>query len=256
MTTPVKQRDESVPRGALTMSPAMREMPSYCEYLFERVQPALGQRVWEIGVGFGTYTALLRKSNRAVLATDIDAACLQAVAARFDADPLVSIARIDLTDEATVRAQSTFGADSILCLNVLEHIPDDVAALRWLRAAAAPRAGLGLVVPAHPALFGRMDAEAGHFRRYTRASLKQALQAAGWSVERLRYINFGGAVGWWYHNRVRRTAGLQDATVNRQMASLDRWIARTARWTDPWLGWLGGLSVLALARSRDDAAHL
>jgi SAM-dependent methyltransferase len=239
----------TAPAGAGTMSPAMRDMQAYCRYLFRLVQPALGRRVWEIGVGYGQYTSLLREAGKSVLATDIDEQCLRGVQARFPNDPQVVTARVDLTDEAAVRRQSWFQADSVMCLNVLEHIEDHVSALTWLRESAAPGSRLGLIVPALPRLYGRMDEEAGHFRRYTRAALRQVLDQAGWTVLRLRYVNLLGAVGWWYHNRVRSQAGLGDPAVNRQMRAADRWLPRIARLTDPLCGAMGGLSVVAIAES-------
>ena len=77
------------------------------------------------------------------------------------------------------------------------------------------------------------------------------LKRAGWKVQRLRYINFTGALGWWYHNRLRKNAGLADEAVNRQMRGADRWLPRLARLTDPIMRWTGGLSVLAIARAEN-----
>lgn len=236
-----------LPTGLETMSPAMAEMRAYPRYLFDRVFPYLGSRVWEIGVGHGQYTHWLRQSGKSVLATDIDDQCVDAVTRQFHGDYAVVTAKVDLTDSVSVHSQSDFQADSILCFNVLEHIEDDVAALRWLRESVAAQARMGLIVPAHPGLFGQMDREAGHFRRYTRRSLSQALTQAGWIVQRLRYLNICGAAGWWYHNRVRKEAGLADATVNRQMRAADQWLPLLARLTDPICGYWAGLSVLAIA---------
>lgn len=239
----------TLPTGHQTMSPAMATMQAYPRYLFNRVAGCLGLRVWEIGIGHGTYTQWIRDTGADVLATDIDLECLMAVHDRFRGDSQVITAFVDLTDERTVRHHATFQADSLLCLNVLEHIEDDIAALRWIRKAVAPAAAMGIVVPAHPRLFGRMDAAAGHFRRYTRRSLQHAFEQAGWTVERTRYLNVLGAVGWWYHNRWRKDAGLADKAVNRQMALADRWLPRLASLTDPFCGRIAGLSVMAIART-------
>jgi SAM-dependent methyltransferase len=237
----------AAPTGSATMSPAMAEMRAYPRYLYDCVRPHLGRRVWEIGVGYGTYTNWLRAEGRDILATDVDRECVQAIESRFAGDPQVRAARVDLTQLDTVAALSDFRADSVLCFNVLEHIADDVAALTAIRGAVVPGARLGLIVPAHPGLFGRMDSEAGHFRRYTRTSLRERLAAAGWTVERLCYLNLLGAAGWWYHNRYRTSAGLADQSVNQQMRTMDRWLPRIARLTDPLCGRIAGLSVLAIA---------
>lgn len=242
-----------LPTGLGTMSPAMADMRAYPRYLFEKVSRELGSRVWEIGVGHGNYTSWLVQSGKSVLATDIDAECVTSVARQFRGTGSVVTAIVDLTDSASIHAQTGFHADSILCFNVLEHIEDDVSALQWLRESVVPQAKMALIVPAHPSLFGRMDQEAGHFRRYTRRTLSQALVRAGWLVERLRYLNFCGACGWWYHNRIRKQAGLADETVNRQMRSIDRWLPRLARFTDPLFGSLAGLSVMAIACAGNQA---
>lgn len=243
-----------LPMGAATMSPAMAEMRAYPRYLLDQVLPSLGERVWEIGVGHGQYTAWLRDVGKTVLATDIDPDCVRQAALRFENDPHVVTAQVDLTDANTVRAQRTFRADSLICFNVLEHLEDHVSALQMLRDSVEPGAVLGLIVPAHPRLFGKMDAEAGHFRRYTRQSLQQTLSTAGWHVEHTRYLNLLGAVGWWYHNRWRKSAGLADAQVNRQMRGADRWLPRVARCTDWCCGRLAGLSVLAIASTPSTSA--
>jgi SAM-dependent methyltransferase len=234
------------PAGVATMSPAMAELTHYPRYLFGHIKPALGRRVLEIGVGYGSYTPLLLEWGE-VLAADISEECLADVKARHPTERLHTM-RIDLNDPATLAPCEVFGPDSIVCINVLEHIKDDVAALTGLHRIAAPTARIALIVPAHPRLYGRMDREAGHYRRYTRRSLRNALERAGWHVDSSKYINALGAAGWWFHNRVRRTAGLSDARVNRDMRRADRWLAAVARWTDPVLGAGFGLSVAAIAR--------
>lgn len=244
----------ATPTGAATMSPAMADMQAYPRYLYNHVIDHMGSRVWEIGVGHGTYTRWLREADKHVLATDIDDVCIARVAEHFAGDNSIVTARVDLTDAATVHAQKSFQADSILCFNVLEHIEHDAAALTWLRESVAPGAVMGLIVPAHPWLYGKMDREAGHFRRYTRRSLSHVLQNAGWSIERLCYINLTGAMGWWFHNRLRKNAGLADESVNQQMRGADRWLPRLARLTDPIMRWTGGLSVLAIARAAQVSA--
>jgi SAM-dependent methyltransferase len=243
ISTPEETR---VPEGFATMSPAMAQMSHYPRYLFEQIEPVLGQRILEIGVGYGSYTGWLLERGD-VLAADISPECLTAVKTRYPVERLQT-ARIDLNDPTTLAPCAAFAPDSIVCINVLEHIEDDTAALAALRGVAAPEGRLGIIVPAHPRLYGRMDREAGHYRRYTRGALQKTLETAGWSVPSCRYVNAIGAVGWWRHNRLRRAAGLADDRVNRDMRRADRWLASVARWTDPALGRWFGLSVAALAR--------
>jgi SAM-dependent methyltransferase len=251
--TPFRKDDHSNPIGMSTMSPAMADMNAYPEYLLNQVRAFLGMTVWEIGVGNGQSTRSLLAQGHSVWATDIAQECLDALSASISTESQGLLARlhllqIDLNRPETFHPLIDAGIDSVLCFNVLEHIHDDVAALQGIRRVLPQSANLSLIVPAHPQLFGRMDSEAGHFRRYSLPSLKAALTGAGWIVERCRYVNALGALGWWYHNRVRKSAGLADPHVNHQMRSADRWLPRIARWTDPCMKGLLGLSLVALAR--------
>jgi SAM-dependent methyltransferase len=72
--------------------------------------------------------------------------------------------------------------------DVLEHMPDDVAALRQVRYLMQPGGKIYLTVPAYPILFSADDKSAGHFRRYTIASLTRALQQAEFSIVFATYI--------------------------------------------------------------------
>lgn len=239
---------ESLPVGAATMSPAMANMNAYPNYLFKQVLPILGDRVWEIGIGYGFYTRMLLAIEKQVLATDVDSKCITQLQNSLGERSSVQYLRVDLCDRDSVCQASAFEADSVLCFNVLEHIQKDVQALQWIRESVRPNATLGLIVPAHQGLFGKMDSQAGHFRRYSCNSLRTALVEAGWKVDRIRYINALGACGWWFHNRVRKSAGLQDNHVNQQMSAMDRWLPRFALLSDPWMGRLFGLSVVAWGR--------
>lgn len=73
--------------------------------------------------------------------------------------------------------------DAAYSLNVLEHIPDDVAALRAWAAKCKAGASIFLLVPANPALWTPMDTLVGHQRRYMPGTLRQVVQAAGLEVE-------------------------------------------------------------------------
>jgi len=84
-------------------------------------------------------------------------------------------------------ADSTF--DLITCLDVIEHVPDDVAALVELRRVARPGAWLLVTVPAYQALWSHHDEANHHFRRYSRSLLRSSARAAGWQIERVSSFN-------------------------------------------------------------------
>ena len=96
--------------------------------------------------------------------------------------------------------------DAIVCFNVLEHIDDDEATLRRLRELLAPDGALLLLVPAHPTLFGPIDAAFGHYRRYGKQELRRKLRGAGFEPGVLRHVNPVGALGWLAQARIRKRA--------------------------------------------------
>jgi SAM-dependent methyltransferase len=93
---------------------------------------------------------------------------------------------------------------TIVCLNVLEHVEDDLASLRTMRQMLEPTGRLVLLVPALPALFGSLDIELGHVRRYTPKALESAFAATDLRMRHIEYFNLVGTLGWWWSGRVRR----------------------------------------------------
>jgi SAM-dependent methyltransferase len=79
--------------------------------------------------------------------------------------------------------------DLITCLDVIEHVPDDVTALRELGRVCRPGGRLLVTVPAYQALWSLHDEANHHYRRYSRPALRGAAVAAGWRVERLSSFN-------------------------------------------------------------------
>jgi len=159
--------------------------------------------------------------------------------------------------ELEVRAPDELGDerfDNVLCLDVVEHIEDEVPLLAELRDRLTDQGRLILTVPAHPSLYGTHDSFQGHYRRYTRGVLRQRLERAGLEVERMRHWAMLGAAARWFWLRVLRRdlelAGLRYGHGRRtRLQAAANWALRT------WLSVVEnrvpfpfGLTLLALAR--------
>jgi SAM-dependent methyltransferase len=256
--SPTELTPSATPIGMSTMSPAMADMQHYPAYLLHLMLEHLGPNVLEIGIGNGQTVRELLALGHRVLATDVAQECLDALLGSLQhpstaGSDRVRTLQIDLNTPSSLLPLRGEAIDSVISFNVLEHIENDAAAIAAIRSVVPNHAVLGLIVPAHPSLYGKMDAQAGHFRRYTRDTLTSVLQQSGWVVQQCRYVNALGAAGWWYHNRWRRNATLNDPSVNHQMRFADRLLPTIARFTDPWLGSWFGLSVLAIATATTDA---
>jgi len=180
--------------------------------MFDRLHRWVGRRVLEIGSGIGNLSAFLveRHCERLVL-TDTREEYLDRLRTRFAKHPNVAVAPLYLPTELGALAAQHF--DTIICLNVLEHVDDDTASLQAIRRMLAPAGRLILLVPALPALYGTIDKALGHHRRYKRAPLTSLLEATGFKVAHVEYFNLAGVPGWWFAGRVLRRQMIPAASL-------------------------------------------
>src|SRR5712691_6930703 len=167
--------------GAATLE-RMAAAPRYNRWMFDRLRPWVGRRVLEIGAGIGNMSAFFADRERVVL-TDTEPYYLGRLRERFADRRQVLVTELRLPDVSS--GLKTERLDTVVSLNVLEHIEDDRASLRAMHDLLRPGGRLVLLVPSLRALYGTLDEALGHFRRYVPAELSEKLCAAGF---RLRHI--------------------------------------------------------------------
>jgi SAM-dependent methyltransferase len=134
------------------------------------------------------------------------------------------------------------GYDTVLAVNVIEHVDDDARALSAMARLLCPGGRLVLVVPQGPKLMGSLDAVFGHRRRYTRSGLERLVLQAGLQIEKVHGFNRLASLAWWFNGRV-----LRRKTFGRlQLAVFDFCIPLLSR-LDPWMP-LPPQSFLVVAR--------
>jgi SAM-dependent methyltransferase len=192
------------PAGAETLE-IMQAAPRYNRWQYSRIAPYLGRRICEIGSGIGNMSTLILDSAPDLLIlTDTDSYYRAALHHQFDGHPNVVVEELTLPAPSAAERFGRFDLDTVVALNVIEHIADDVGALRSIASMLGGDGRAVILVPALPALFGSLDLALGHHRRYTRTSLRVQMQKAGFRVERTFYFNLTGILGWWLNGRVRR----------------------------------------------------
>jgi glycosyltransferase involved in cell wall biosynthesis len=179
----------------------MQALHRYNAWLWEKVAPYVGARVLEVGAGTGNMTRQMA-SRELVVATDADEKYVSMLRNTFSNDAHVRACKFDLGGDAP--SELGRGFDTIVCLNVLEHVQDDVAALRHLHDLLEPNGRVVLIVPALSSLYGETDRAIGHHRRYERSDLLEKLRVAGFSVEHHSAFNTIGALGWFINARLLR----------------------------------------------------
>lgn len=187
-------------------------MPGFARWLYGIVRSELGERVIDAGAGIGTYTELMVADGRAVVALEAVDEFASRMRERFVREERVTVLTTDLAAPGGLPPFAA--ADSAICLNVLEHVEDDVRALRNLRARVEPGGRLIALVPAYPALFNSMDRSLGHYRRYTRRRFLETLTVGGWAVDRTFRVNVFGVPGWFVAGSLlRRTSPGRDLSA-------------------------------------------
>ena len=240
------------PVGRDTMSPSLRQARNYYAWIASEFEDVLGRRVLDIGGGDGPLLEHVLNDTREVTSVDLSAECVAAMEERYRGHLFRGIAG-DVTDAKLAASLAAEHFDTIVCVNVLEHIEDDALALCHMAQILRPMAGrLFLLVPAHPALYGSPDALAGHYRRYSRRMLRDRLSAAGFRIERLRYFNRAGALPYLINSRILRPQSLGGG-VDRQLVLFDRWVVPVARRVERWARLPFGQSLVAVANTEGRA---
>jgi SAM-dependent methyltransferase len=181
----------------LAVLEALESAVNYNRWVADLTLPYLGDDPIEIGSGIGVSASLwLDAGVPRLTVTDVDDETLRELHARFDGDARVAVRRLDLASAETGEYSA------LVALNVLEHIEDDVAALRNAARLLRPGGRIVLFVPAFPFAMGKFDREIGHYRRYTKASARTAFERAGLSPEVVRYVNAPGLLAWFVGMRL------------------------------------------------------
>lgn len=219
------------------------------QWLYEEIEPYLGQRILEIGCGLGNFARYL-VNRELYVGTETSPQSVTHVCKLYAAYPNVQVFEADATSDPFA-AFACFDVDTVFSLNVFEHIEDHEAALRNAAHVLRPSGHLILVVPAHAWLYGTIDRAIGHYRRYDKQMMADLFQQVGLDTVTQKYINTLGALGWWANGRVRK----QDTPPSGQLRLFNLVVPAVKR-LERALPVPFGISLLAVARkTRNDAAE-
>jgi SAM-dependent methyltransferase len=222
----------------------MQEALHYRDWIFRLISPFIGNRIIEVGAGLGSFTSLLT-DREAVVALDAHFPCFLQLAQSFRHCPAIIPIYGDITDPLMTKL-SVFRADTVLAINVLEHIGSDLQALRRIRHYLGDSGRLIIVVPAYKFLYGATDKMVGHVRRYSMPGLQGKLAGAGFRTMHTCRFNSLAVPAWFVNGRIfKRTT-----QSSRQVGVYDRrivpWLSRIEATVPPPFG----LSIMAVAEPK------
>ena len=212
----------------------------------------LGARVLDAGCGIGNFVEVLRHRAEEVLAVDLSPRNVAVLRRRFEGVAKVDVLQTDLDAQREELRERR--VDAVVCLDVPEHIEDDLSLLKSFAGILPSGGRLFVKVPAHQWLYGAVDIASDHLRRYSRGDLTARVEEAGFKVRAARYMNLAGVGPYLLKSRVlRRGSAFSSSFSERQL----RWIKRSIgafRVIDQVVGWVGpgggppaGQSVVLLA---------
>jgi 2-polyprenyl-3-methyl-5-hydroxy-6-metoxy-1,4-benzoquinol methylase len=226
---------------------ALSQTRNFNRWMADTIRPFVGSRVLEIGAGIGNLSQHLALRRKQYIISDYDEEHIGRLRVRFQHWPRVSLLRCDLLrteDFAAVQGQ----ADTVICLNVLEHIADDAVGLRNIAGALVPGGRAIILVPQDQRIYGTLDEVLGHFRRYSEAELRERMAAAGFEVEQVLHFNRVTRPGWYLNGRI-----LKRRHFSRfQLWVFDRmvWLWRALDGVFPWKS----VSLIAVGRKKGPAS--
>ncbi len=218
---------------------ADEQAPNYLKWIADLITPYLGHSVLELGAGTGSITKLYVDGRR-VVATDLSDDCVAALRQRFRDAMNVEVAQKDLRQLGDGGERF----DSIVMINVLEHIQDDVGTLERLRPLLSTNGAVILYVPALNGLYGRWDRKVGHYRRYSKWRLREIAREAGMDVVELRYANILAIPAWFAFSRTD-----VERTTSASLSIWDRTGVLVGRALEERVRVPVGLNVLAVLRA-------
>ncbi len=201
---------------------------NYHRWILEIFRPYIGKRIVEVGAGSGSFSEL-------ILETRPDR--LDAIEPSANMYPLLAahLQHLDSGNIGRARHGTLIGEldsirksgppDSIIYVNVLEHVEDDAAELAAMHSLLRPQGCALIFVPANPWLMGSMDRELGHFRRYTMKELRGKCEAAGFTVRMASYFDFLGIAPWWLKYCLFKSRVMEPGAVRLY----DRWVVPASR---------------------------
>jgi glycosyltransferase involved in cell wall biosynthesis len=220
---------------------SVRRARGFNGWLVRQLAPFVGRRVLEAGSGIGNLTEFFLDRER-LACVDVDPFYVERLSQRYGHLANLSFHQADLSQLHNCNALCKARLDTIICINVLEHIENDAKVLRNFYELLQPGGHAMLLVPANPRLYTGVDKALGHFRRYTRQELVSKMRDAGFDVVESKGFNRLGSLGWFVSGKL-----LGRTTLSAGQMKLYEWLLPLAKLVDR-IGLLPPLSVIAVGR--------
>lgn len=222
---------------------ALTGATNYNTWIVDNFSPYIQAPLLEFGAGIGNISDLISLHTPLCL-TDTDARMLAHLEAKFAESANIAVNYLDITQAPPKHMLESF--QTVIGINVLEHIEDDEMALRHLGQLLQPSGRLLLLVPAKKWAYTKLDKQIGHFRRYERKELREKLAKESFHVEKLYFVNIVGLVAWIVRDKIRLSGALRSNEI-----SLFDVLVPVLRRIEAIIPMPLGISLIAVAQKRE-----
>ncbi len=218
----------------------LESFEAYAAWIYRKIKPFLGKRILEVGSGVGTIIPyLLSEPSTEVMITDYREDYVEILRRKFGTHPNIEFYHFDATNPLDTAIQQN-PPDTLICLNVLEHIKEDRQALSHMFDLLKPGGKCIILVPSFQQLYSNLDYNLEHYRRYNAADLKEKMSRAGFDISTSFYFNPVGAIGWFVSGRI-----LKGGTIKPWHITFQRFLLPISQLIDK-LPFPFGLSVVCV----------
>jgi SAM-dependent methyltransferase len=215
----------------------------YNRWIIDQFRDICVSPLLEVGSGTGNIATYLKTTEQLFL-SDNDTGLVKNLKKKFIAHKHISVFRFDITKQPDKRYKNSCA--TVIAINVLEHIEDDIKALQNLRMCLKKQGRIGILVPAKRFAYTDLDKKLGHFRRYEENELREKLEKGGFIVEKVYPFNIVGLLGWFVFHKVPRSSH----ELSAKHIKLFEFFVPVLRIVESVMPIPAGISYIAIARKK------
>ena len=223
------------------------EADSFNQWMYDQIKPFIKGRVVEIGSGIGNISQFLIDQNYDTLLSDFNPYYLDILRQKFaNNENFLGAQKIDLVHPSFEEEYAAFIGtfDTLITLNVVEHIENDLLALQNCKKLLRENGHLIVLVPSFNFLFSKMDEKLGHFRRYTRKKLSHLAKEGGFQIQHAQYFNFAGIFAWFISAKL-----MNNDQIGSSNMKLFNTLVPVFKLADRFVGKSIGLSTIVVGKA-------
>lgn len=190
--------------ASISWLPYMTQTTNYNDWIFRLFKDYVGDHVVDIGSGYGTFINYIN-GHKQVISIEPSTEGYEYMKEAFKDNNNISLINGDFNDKSVLDGLSGKDIDTVICLNVLEHIENDKKTISNINKCLKKGGKFILYVPALSIIYGTLDEALGHYRRYDKGTLEELLKSHGFRIIKSRYVNFIGAFSWFLYSRIKKS---------------------------------------------------